>query len=211
MTDGGLTAQTDAATFELLKEATLQYYKLYSSDELDCKITMCKYIAGNCVHMTVRVLLLKSKDFYTVNMYLTKCSFYINGKSMNRFLETDLENITKMTENATLNGNPIDISEFNTKLRVQLNSMLSGKTMAKDNTDIGMIQAEQEGEQKAQYSKCSRNVKSKAVYCEASEHWFHYHCEKLSEQEIAEIENHKVPYYVCEKCKNDRNKSGHSE
>ena len=52
MTGGGLTAQADAASFKLLKEATLQYYKLYTPDELECKITMSKDTAGNCVQIT---------------------------------------------------------------------------------------------------------------------------------------------------------------
>ena len=64
MTGGGLTAQADAASFELLKEATLQYYKLYTPDELECKITMSKDTAGNCVQITIlKSVFLENKGF----------------------------------------------------------------------------------------------------------------------------------------------------
>ena len=209
MTGGGLTAQADAASFELLKEATLQYYKLYTPDELECKTTMSKDTAGNCVQITIKVCFLKTKDSYTVNLYLTKCSFLINGKSIDRFLETDLKNITKMTENASLNGNPVNISQLNAKLRTQLDRVLNCKAMARKDNE--KIQSTQEIADKAQCVKCKKNVKSKAVYCEASDHWIHYNCDKLSEKEITDIEKHKESSYVCKKCSSERSASGLSE
>ena len=62
MTKGGLTAQADAASFELLKEATLQYYKLYPKNDLDCKLVISKDTAGNCVQITVKLCFPKSNE-----------------------------------------------------------------------------------------------------------------------------------------------------
>ena len=50
--------------------------------------------------------------------------------------------------------------------------------------DNEMLQSTQESTYKAQCLKWKKNVKSKAVYCEASNHWIHYKCDKLSETEI---------------------------
>ena len=100
-----------------------------------------------------------------------------------------------------MNGNPVNISEINAILWEQLNRVLNCKAMVKNKSDTGMIQSTQESAEKAQ---CS-NV-SKAVYCEASDHWIHYKCDKLSEKEITDIENHKVSSYVCKNCSNETSK-----
>ena len=100
-----------------------------------------------------------------------------------------------------MNGNPVNISEINAILWEQLNRVLNCKAMVKNKSDTGMIQSTQESAEKAQ---CS-NV-SKAVYCEASDHWIHYKCDKLSEKEITDIENHKVSCYVCKNCSNETSK-----
>ena len=83
--------------------------------------------------------------------------------------------------------------------------MLNCKAMAKNKYDTRMIQSTHESAEKAQCSKCNRNVKSKAVYCEAFDHWIHYKCNKLSEKQITDIENHKVSCYryVCMNCSKD--------
>ena len=74
-----------------------------------------------------------------------------------------------MTENASVNGKPVKISELNAKLRMQLNKVLQCKPMARKESDLGVTQSTQEKEEKTQCVKCNRNVKTKAVYCEASD------------------------------------------
>ena len=50
MAKDGLTAQADTALFELSKEATLQHYKLYPTNELDCKIIISKKLRCEIVY-----------------------------------------------------------------------------------------------------------------------------------------------------------------
>ena len=52
-TDGGVTGQADAVTFELIKKALLVYFGNEKGD-LKCKITECKDKDGNCVQKQSR-------------------------------------------------------------------------------------------------------------------------------------------------------------
>ena len=65
---------------------------------LGASIVISKDTVGNCAQITIKVCFPKSKESYTVNLCLTKCSLLINGKSINIFIETDLENNARMTE-----------------------------------------------------------------------------------------------------------------
>ena len=47
---------------------------------------------------------------------------------------------------------------------------------------------------------CLRNIKSKAAHCELGGHWVHYHCDKLTDDEISRLENDKDLIYTCKNC-----------
>ena len=70
-TDGGVTSQADAVTFELMKEAMLTYFS-NGNRVLNCKITESKDTDENCVQKTIRILYPNQSDSYTVNLYYTK-------------------------------------------------------------------------------------------------------------------------------------------
>ena len=92
-TDGGLTGQADAMTFELMKEPMLVYYAEEGVKHFKANITESKDRKGNCVQKTIKVVYLNQIDSYTVNLYYTRCSFLINGKSVNKFIQKDLKGI----------------------------------------------------------------------------------------------------------------------
>ena len=64
MTDGGLTIQADAVSFELLKEAILQYLKSFPADKVEYKLTSSRETGGNYVQITVKVTFLESGEPY---------------------------------------------------------------------------------------------------------------------------------------------------
>ena len=152
---------------------------------------------------------LESGESYTVNMYLTRSSFLVNGKSVSRFFH-DLRNIQRLIETVSLEGAPVNVAALNAQLKMQLTTMIGGETSTKSvaarkrravlvavdrNRDSDPIKCQ----------KCDRNCQSRAVYCEMSNHWVHYNCEKLSKQEISEIENVRGLKYICKNCKSQSN------
>ena len=205
MTDGGLTIQADAASFELLKEAIMQYLKSFPAAKVEYKLTSSKDTGGNYVQITVKVTFLESGESYTVNMYLTRSSFLVNGKSVSRFLQTDLRNIQRLIETVSMEGAPVNVAALNAQLKMQLTRMIGGETSTKSDAarkrrdDLVAVDRDRDSDP-IKCLKCGRNCQSRAVYCEMSNHWVHYNCEKLSKQEISEIENVRGLKYICKNC-----------
>lgn len=61
---------------------------------------------------------------YTISIYYTKCSFLVNGKNVNKFIEEDLPNITSVAKDVILNGNKVNLQGLNTLLEEQLQKHL---------------------------------------------------------------------------------------
>lgn len=175
-TDGGLTAKADAVSFELLKEAILCYYARLPEDQARAKITKSEDKKGKVVQVSIKVEYVITEDSYTINMYYTKCSFLVNGKSVEKFLNDDLGKIHELVRSVTLNGRPVDIAELNAKLSKELTNMLnlnrsnqSGKKRySKQSINTDVIKCRKYG----------KNCLTRAAYCEASAHWVHYFCDK---------------------------------
>ena len=163
-TDGGVTGQADAVTFELLKEALLVYFGVEKKD-YKCKITESKDRDGNCVQKTIRVVYPNQTDSYTLNLYYTKCSFLVNGKSVEKFLYEDLKKIHLMIESATVDGEQVDITELNALLAKQLSEVLSINNKQQNTTAITESDSV-EHQKSIKCIKCGKNCQSRAVFCE---------------------------------------------
>ena len=139
-------------------------------------------------------------------MYLTRSSFLVNGKSVSRFLQTDLRNIQRLIETVSLEGAPVNVAALNAQLKMQLIRMIGGENStkidaARKRRDDRIAVDRNRDSDPIKCQKCGRNCQSRAVYCEMSNHWVHYNCEKLSKQEISEIENVFGLKYICKNCK----------
>lgn len=197
-TDGGLTAKADAISFELMKDAILQFYTRLPADLAEVKVTDSLDNKGNRVQITIKVCYKNVSDSYTVNVYLTKCSFLVNGKSTERFLETDLGKIHEIIQRVTFRGKALNVSELNAMLARQLTSVLipcksssvNSKQVHKQLTDSDSIKC----------TICGKNCRSRSAFCESSSHWIHYHCDKLSKEDIYLIEKDSNFKYVCKGC-----------
>ena len=49
--------------------------------------------------------------------------------------------------------------------------------------------------------KCKRVLHSRGALCEAGNHWIHYHCDRLTEQEIKRLHNEPGFIYICKMCR----------
>ena len=197
-TDGGVTGQADAVTFELLKEALLVYFGAEKKD-YKCKITESKDRDGNCVQKTIRVVYPNQTDSYTLNLYYTKCSFLVNGKSVEKFLYEDLKKIHLLIESATVDGEQVDITELNALLAKQLSEVLSINNKQQNTTAITESDSV-EHQKSIKCIKCGKNCQSRAAFCEKTFHWIHYRCDKLSAETVHKIENDTIYKYECQVC-----------
>lgn len=128
----GVVITADTASFELMKEATLEYYSRLRDKcapgavEIQSQTDKSR---KNIVQYTIRV----ERD-YTVNIYLTTCKFMVNGKHTEDFLIKDLVVIKKFTEAVTLDGKRIDISAFNDMLTNALQTAMKSNVDSMDGT-----------------------------------------------------------------------------
>ena len=103
-TGGGLTGCADAVSFELLKNAIIHYYQhIIQNGDIKVKIDNDTDKKGLVVSMIIRVSV-NNISAYAISIYYTKCSFLVNGKNVNKFIEEDLPNITSVAINVILNG-----------------------------------------------------------------------------------------------------------
>ena len=137
---------------------------------------------------------------YTLCVYFTKCSFLVNGKKVEKFMRSDLPAIHELLSSVVLNGKPVDLKKLNHLLEIQLTQLLLGTESTTKSTN-GQLKSNVSPEKKSYCIKCKKPVKSRATYCDIGGHWTHYHCERLSKEEIEcrEKESNQAAY-CCKIC-----------
>ncbi|CAC5398871.1 unnamed protein product [Mytilus coruscus] len=182
ITGGGLTAELDAISFELLLFACKTLY----NDMSNVRTDISKDKSGNIVQYTFMV-----KDDnnggYAINLYTTRCSMLVNGKKTNYFIQEDLGKIHSIMRKTNMKGIKIDKDNLNKlladKFEYILNNVEANNTTSADSNPVKCL-------------KCKRNCKTRAVQCIIG-HWVHYSCEKLS---LTEIQNLPHIDYCCKTC-----------
>jgi hypothetical protein len=135
---------------------------------------------------------------YTLTLYNTKCTFLVNGKGTNIFIEKDLPNTHKIIKDVTLNGNRINIKNWNEKLEEELMKLKSTQEQIGVRLAIPDNTVENHN---AKCFKCNRNVQSRAVFCDKGQQWVHYRCLKLNSDEIRLLETqNRNEHYTCKLC-----------
>ena len=61
---------------------------------------------------------------YTLNVYHTRCSFLVNGKQIEKFLNDDLPKIHDLIKTVVLNGKVVNLKPLNQALEFQLKKLL---------------------------------------------------------------------------------------
>ncbi|WAR14023.1 hypothetical protein MAR_004128 [Mya arenaria] len=194
-TNGGIVMTADTATFELLKAATLVYYRKKDSSEVTIEQSTDRG-GNNIVQFTIRV-----NNKYTLNIYNTTSRILVNGKQQNIFINEDLDQIYEVCCSAKIDGQRINTDKLNQifieeiqkmqNVKIQENSDNSRpkcvKPNAKNNEDISCI-------------KCQKNCLTRSVLCSTSEHWIHYRCAGLTEPDIRKIESDSNCNFQCGLC-----------
>ena len=168
-------------TYELLKSATANTLgRLCELHDLDLNVLHDADRGGKVYASRYKALEKTGVPAFTLNMYHTQSSTLVNGKKEKLFCEELLPELIQAT---SMHGT--DGRELNNIIRQQLNS-LSGVTPAENSIECLI---------------CSKNCKTKAVFCESGNHWIHYRCERLAQHEITLIEASQLGYH-CKSCSN---------
>ena len=193
-TNGGLTAKLDAVSFELFKEAFDQFICTKKEEKLlSYKCDKSKDKKGNIVQYTYNVAMSRGNS-YTVNLYVTQCSILVNGKMMDHFVNEHLAMISDIMENITINGVHIDRDEMNKLLASKLQEAINilNRKMPEENQPVQQMKQEV-----VICDKCTRYCRTRAFKCDTC-HWRHYRCEKLTEEQIDNLDDYNE--YYCRDC-----------
>lgn len=196
-TGGGITAKMDAASFEMFKFACEKHFTDLSTQSNERMVNLDKSVdtKGNIVQFTYSMRS-DTDSLYTLNLYTTKCTLLINGKSTKQFLDIDLPSIHKLMTNITLQGKKVNIDELNRVMNDQLQKLLDATQKMSTNYLPAALASPVIPISPEKCTKCKKVCRSRAVMC-SQNHWVHYKCAKLSSSEIDNIENSNDNIYTC--------------
>lgn len=207
VTGGGIKATMDAVSFELFRFACDDYYQSYNDNLFNVKVDESKDNKGNTVQYTYFVMFNNSTS-YTVNLYPTRCSLLINGKAIAHFTDTDLPKIHELMLKVSIQGRPVNVKSLNDILAQQLQKLINDRSHpnavqpTKPVSTRRMIQSSQSYPEDIACIKCNRNCRKNAFLCQ-NNHWIHYHCDKMNQERISEIESASLDnMFVCNTCNN---------
>lgn len=115
-----------AISFELIKKAILHFYESYPKQKGTVHIDKDLDQKGRVVSLIIRVSD-SEIHVYTLCVYYTRCSFLVNGKKVEKFMDDDLPAIHDMLKEVVLDGKPVDLKALNKALELQLNKLLNAK------------------------------------------------------------------------------------
>ncbi|CAC5405199.1 unnamed protein product [Mytilus coruscus] len=120
----------------------------------------------------------------------------VNGKHSENFLNRDATNIHKYINGTTNDNKKIDVNNLNRILREQLEIAIN--TL---NNDSSKSTPNETSLDDITCYKCKRNCRSRGVFCTVGNHWVHSRCQKLSSDEINEVERDSGKYFKCTLCR----------
>jgi hypothetical protein len=199
----GIVLRADAVTFELLRLAILNYFEKLPKIIGQANI---RKITDKSQAIVVQYIIkvIVNNDSYTINIYNTTSRLLVNGNGDNLFIDNkDIPSIHKIVlkglQEQGVKG--LSIEELNRQLGSQLQNLLdNGNDMATENKRNEQLISE---DSKASCIKCHKKCRTRSICCDTRNHWVHYKCQKLNEQEIQIAENSSEnEYYKCKLCSN---------
>ena len=126
----------------------------------------------------------------------------INGPGANYFLSNDMVAIHRIIIDSLREEGikKLNIDQLNRDLGQQLEQLLN-------NVDINKMNKNHETVETGDTTcpKCNKKCRTRSTYCTDGQHWVHSKCQKLTNQEIQEIENSKSDdQYQCKLCMEQR-------
>ncbi|WAR04301.1 hypothetical protein MAR_019670 [Mya arenaria] len=194
-TNGGIVMTADTATFELLKAATLVYYRKKDSSEVTIEQSTDRG-GNNIVQFTIRV-----NNKYTLNIYNTTSRILVNGKQQNIFINEDLDQIYEVCCSAKIDGQRINTDKLNQIFIEEIQKMQNVKIQEySDNSRPKGVKPNAKNNEDISCIKCQKNCLTRSVLCSTSEHWIHYRCAGLTEPDIRKIESDSNCNFQCGLC-----------
>ena len=176
-THGGTKILFRAGIYEIFREAVETYYTQQPT-EYSIKMESDEDKDGLQTARRFKVTVSNTSN-YTLNLYHTTCTALINGRGELIFVNSDLPKIMGAINQTN------QVGKLNEEIR---NALL--KLAPEDESETKCI-------------KCKKNCQSRAVLCSHKQHWVHYHCEKLSAEQIEEVNKPTHLMYRCNDCSSE--------
>ena len=120
-TSGGMVVIADTATFELIRIASIHYFK--STQWNKNEIHIRKYTdKSNSTVVQYTIKIKQPESGYTVNIYTTTSRLLVNGKGCQKFIDKDIPLIHGIISNCNAG---ISLDELNQQLADQLEDLLN--------------------------------------------------------------------------------------
>lgn len=218
-TGGGIKGEMDTATFELFRTACTTFYSRLPPERGQCEIDMSEDKNRKAVvQQTYKVKREVSSGEligYTINLYTTCNRILINGKDIDLFMDEHLPAIHDYMMKPIDAGILTGVRGLNHILQTEMQSLLDQRLKGinsvnsqnfKDSEEITgkvvVIDSSPDSEL-PRCSVCKRFLRSRGVVCEKGQHWIHYHCDKLTQDEINRLHTDKGFIFNCKKCSKD--------
>ncbi|CAG2212446.1 BHMT [Mytilus edulis] len=125
---------------------------------------------------------------------IERSKILVNGKDQDRFVDVDLTEIRQIAQNAKCGKSKVNLTQLNNLMRERLEQTVGAKitqATCDKNVNAGIL-----------CIKCNRSCRTRSAYCTSGKHWVHYKCQKMTSQEIAEIEleEENDDNYTCKIC-----------
>ena len=172
--NGGIRIYLQTGAYELIRQELSTYYSPAAHPTRQISFFEDRDASG--VQISQRI---KISGEYTINLYHTTSSMLVNGKREIDFLNKDLPLILENTSEEQMREVNSDFQDALTKLSMDNDKNSNPKC-----------------------KKCKKDCKSNCVLCDVCRHWGHYYCERLSQNEVAELkdpESNRM-FYKCKMC-----------
>ena len=239
VTDGGVTGHMDTATFEIFRSSCSAWYENLPESDGRCVIDISQDKRKKAVvQQTYRVKRLDPETDeqvgYTLNLYPTCNKLLLNGRDIDRFMESHLPKIHEIMCQSLQDTQFGSIANYNSILAAELQKVLRDRQsrhphvpdadVQSDNgpqdtlninpppqaltspvpSNIDRNKPEVTALQDIRCLGCKRNCQSRSAFCEKGSHWMHYRCDKLTDDVIKRLQNDPGVIYVCKRCQVDR-------
>ena len=119
---GGVVATLDAVSFEMFRLACKDFYnapkkQIIRVDADSAKDSQLTYT----VHLEIGIS-------YTMNLYYTECTLWINGKATMVFIDEHLKHIHHIMSSVTITGMTLDTKTLNELLAEQLLKLIKDRS-----------------------------------------------------------------------------------
>ena len=171
---------------------------------------------------------------YTLNLYPTNNKMLLNGKDVDWFMDSHLPQIHSIMVQSVQDEGLGSVSNYNHILATQMQKILDerqalGRQMSSrsvndkqyipdpesklhcasqvkvtDSPPQNKVTQQNNGPNQV-CPKCKRAVQSRAALCELGNHWIHYFCDRLTQDEVDRLSNDPGFIYTCKLCRNKDN------